>query len=385
MQTQLPQKIWDETLLQLSKQSDVSQMAEVLGVVSSVLAIATVAVQLSISTYETIASFRSQRQDIQDVQSDLAALTVVLEHILKQGEATPDDQRFETLKVPLSCCEKILREIHESLAECTRHAKDHRDSVRTWLKLHYREKSFNEAKERLSSYKATLCVAFDTMNMYTCHLTPLASALLTLFRQAQQVTQNSLDEITKLIDRTREELEDQLDQVQERITAAEGSLRAILEAEHQQIQLCLKSLRESQTSREKNAKITITNNTATGANSRMIAGTDTAQPTFDLSVTHNRADAGASMAAGVHSSEVLKALLQQSSAPASVVSIVQSMQMGNFNPASSDVQELLQRQASPRTETTVASTRRIEEVHQSADGIAPASSMLEDHEYTHYS
>ena len=141
-------------------------MAEVLGAVSSVLAIATVTLQLSKSAYETISSFRSQRQDVSDVQSDLATLAGVLEFVGEQAKASPNDRRLEALRGPLSCCQTIVQDIHESLAQCTRHAQDQRGSVRTWLKLRYHEKGFVEAKERLSSYKATLCIALDTMNMY---------------------------------------------------------------------------------------------------------------------------------------------------------------------------------------------------------------------------
>lgn len=143
-----------------------SKMAEVLGAVSSVLAIATVALQLSKSAHETIASFRSQRQDVADIHSDLGTLSVVLELIRDRAEGSPDDERLDVLRGPLSCCRTVLQDIHDSLAECTKHAKDQRESVRTWLKLRHREKSFTEAKQRLSSYKATLCVAFDTMNVY---------------------------------------------------------------------------------------------------------------------------------------------------------------------------------------------------------------------------
>ena len=140
-------------------------MADPLSVTSSVLAIATVAFQLSKSTYTTISSFRSQRQDVQAIQSDTAALAFVLELICRQIEKSPKDKHFDALKEPVLCCTTILKDIHDCLAECTRHAKNERDSVRTWLKLQFREKTFAEMKERLSSYKNTLCVAFDTINL----------------------------------------------------------------------------------------------------------------------------------------------------------------------------------------------------------------------------
>ncbi|KAK5069368.1 hypothetical protein LTR51_008618 [Lithohypha guttulata] len=306
-------------------------MAKVLGVGSSVLAIVTVALQLSKSSYETITGFRSQRKDVEEIQGDLSALVVVLELVREQAEGSPDDGRLKPLCDPLQCCQTILQEIHDMLEQCTKHSKDHRESVRTWLNLRYRAKSFNDAKQRLSSYKSTLTIAFNSINM-----------------RDQQTTQTSLDELGKLTDRTREELEDQLDQVHGQIGRLEASMQATLEIDQKQIQSCLSSLEKAQEVRDTKAQIAVSQNIAVGENARLIAGTDTAQPTFNLSVMYNQAQEGASMAAGVHSPEVLKALLQHRSASPSVVSIVQSIQMGEFNPNSPAVQDLLRQRSQER-------------------------------------
>jgi hypothetical protein len=207
-------------------------------------------------------------------------------------------------------------------------------------------------------------------HVYLSHFAAFVSRFTDITRQAREATQLSLDAIAKLADRTREELEDQLYQVQEQINTTKETLRVILEADREQIQSCLKSLQAAQRSWEKKAHIIIADNTAIGVNTRMIAGTDTIQPTFDLSVTQNRAENGAAMAAGVHSSEVLKTLLEQSSTPAPVVSLVQAMQMGNFDTRSRDVQALLQRSGTVQTDTNMAEPGRIEEEHTSASRIA---------------
>lgn len=108
-----------------------TRIAEVLGVVSSVLAIATVALQFSKSSHEIISSFRSQYQDVKDVQTDLANLASILEHVRIQAEGSLNDQRLEVLRGPILYCRTILQDIHESLIQYTKHAKDHRKSVRT--------------------------------------------------------------------------------------------------------------------------------------------------------------------------------------------------------------------------------------------------------------
>ena len=129
-------------------------------------AIATVALQLGKASYDTISGFRSQRQDVVDIQSDLSVLAVVLVLIRTQAKGVPNDRRLEPLREPLSCCRHILQDIHETLAQCTKHAKSHRESIRTWLSLQYHDKSFIEAKQRMPNYKVTQCSAFDAMNMY---------------------------------------------------------------------------------------------------------------------------------------------------------------------------------------------------------------------------
>lgn len=140
-------------------------MAEVVGAVASVLTIATVALDLSRSTYNIVTSFQSQRKDVDEIKSDLSTLTMILGEIQQQVGSSPDDGRFEPLRKPLQCCQAILQEIHDTLEKCTRHSKGKRESVRTWLNLRYREKGFNDAKQRLASYKSTLAIAFDTMTM----------------------------------------------------------------------------------------------------------------------------------------------------------------------------------------------------------------------------
>lgn len=185
-----------------------------------------------------------------------------------------------------------------------------------------------------------------------------------------------MDDLTRLTERTREELEDQLDELQGQISTAAGSLQTTLNTDRADLQACLKSLEEAQVLRETTARVDVSDNTATGENTRMIAGTDTAQPTFHLSVTHNRAADGASMAAGVHSADVLKALLQQSAAPASTVSIVEMMQTGRFDVSSPAVQDLLRQQTPEHRSGTMP--RRIEQAHDSSDrGISLQSERTE--------
>jgi hypothetical protein len=142
-------------------------MAEAIGAASSILALTIFAYNTSKSLYEAVSSFRSQRRTIQDVQTDLGSLVAVLGLIREQTQGSEDDTKFEPLRQPVQCCTTTCQDMQEMLDECTKHAKDGRDSIRDWLNMQYHEKSFQDMKQRLASYKSTLSIAFASINMYT--------------------------------------------------------------------------------------------------------------------------------------------------------------------------------------------------------------------------
>lgn len=139
-------------------------MAEV-GFVSGLLTLAVFAFDTSKSLYEAVSSFKSQRKTIKDLQTDLSSLIAVLGSIRKQLEAPQEAARLEPLRQPLESCLTTCQEMREMLDICTRHSAEGQDSVRTWLSMRYREKSFEDMKQRLASYKSTLCIAFGSINM----------------------------------------------------------------------------------------------------------------------------------------------------------------------------------------------------------------------------
>jgi hypothetical protein len=144
-----------------------TKMAEAIGAASSILALTIFAYNTSKSLYEAVSSFRSQRRTIQDVQTDLGSLVAVLGLIREQAQGSEDDTKFEPLRQPVQCCTTTCQDMQEMLNECTKHAKDGRDSIRDWLNMQYHEKSFQDMKQRLASYKSTLSIAFASINMYT--------------------------------------------------------------------------------------------------------------------------------------------------------------------------------------------------------------------------
>ena len=140
-------------------------MAEAVGLASGLLTLIVFTFDASKSLYEAISSFKSQRQTIQDVLADLDALVMVLATIREQAQHPAEAAKLELLRQPLECCATTCEEMREMLNVCSAHSKDGQSSVRDWLKMRYREKSFDDMKNRLSSYKTTLVVAFQSINL----------------------------------------------------------------------------------------------------------------------------------------------------------------------------------------------------------------------------
>jgi hypothetical protein len=140
-------------------------MAEAVGLASALLTLVVFTFDASKSLYEAVSSFKSQRQAIKDVLADLDALVTVLATIRKRAQQLAEAAKLESLRQPLECCATTCKEMREMLDACSARSKDGQTSVRDWLKMRYREKSFDDMKNRLSSYKTTLIVAFQSINM----------------------------------------------------------------------------------------------------------------------------------------------------------------------------------------------------------------------------
>jgi len=140
-------------------------MAEAVGLASGLLTLTIFAYDTSKSLYEAVSSFKSQRKTIKDVLADLDSLVTVLENINKQAQRSQEVERLEPLREPLNCCTTTCHEMHEMLDACTTHSKEGRDSVRDWLNMRYHEKSFEDMKKRLASFKSTLSIVFESINM----------------------------------------------------------------------------------------------------------------------------------------------------------------------------------------------------------------------------
>jgi len=194
------------------------------------------------------------------------------------------------------------------LDACTQHTNDVHASVRDWLKMQFHGKSFADMKQRLASYKSTLNIAFASINI-----------------KDHSATQESLTEMKGLIEGTKEDLNDQVEKVEEAIRDAAESLQDRLRADSAQLKGALQTLaRAQQVANATRPQIVIEQN-RTGKDGRAIFGTDVLRSLFDLRVSGNVAEERATMAAGVHSSESLQALLRASGKP-EVALMMQTLQ-----------------------------------------------------------
>ena len=133
--------------------------------------------------------------------------------------------------------------------------------------------------------------------------------------QDHSIAQDSLRDLKDLISGTKEDLEDQLDQVRRAISTADASLREILQDDLARLQSGLDSITRAQRIADTAPPKVIVERNRAGQGSRAIFGTDTSQPQFSLTVSDNEAGLGAVVGAGVHSPQALQALLGNSRTP----------------------------------------------------------------------
>jgi hypothetical protein len=298
-------------------------MAEAIGLASGILTLVLFTYDTSKSLYEAVSSFKSQRKTVKDILTDLDSLVTILASIRVQAQRSSEVTRLEPLREPLNCCATICQEMREMLDACTTHSNKGRDSVRDWLNMRYKEKTFEDVSKRLASYKSTLTIAFQSINI-----------------EYHSTTQESLRNLKDLIGGTREDLEDQLEQVQQTISSGDTSSREILQDDLARLQNSLDSIaRAQQIADTARPEVVIKDNKA-GQGARAINGTDTTQPQFNFAVTGNEAGVGATMSNGVYSQETIQALLANSRTPDLALAL-QALQTQSSNTNHESLQSIL--------------------------------------------
>src|SRR5690349_1350567 len=110
-------------------------MVEPIGIASGALALSIFAFKSSVSLYQSVKSFQSNKREIRDLKEELETLSNVLQS-LPQLASRHEDQ-FKTLCLPLLRCGQACKDFEEVIANCTQHSHQSRTSFRDWAKLQY--------------------------------------------------------------------------------------------------------------------------------------------------------------------------------------------------------------------------------------------------------
>lgn len=136
-----------------------------------------------------------------------------------------------------------------------------------------------------------------------------------LLSQEHSVTQETLTGLEGQISGTKDDLADQLEELQETVKGADASLRAVLNGDMARLQRSLNSIAQAQRVVKNTKPRIIIRDISHGPESRAIAGSDLTRPDFDLTVENVRVGFGATSSAGMYSPDTLQKLLEHSSTP----------------------------------------------------------------------
>ncbi|KAH8648324.1 hypothetical protein BGZ60DRAFT_390547 [Tricladium varicosporioides] len=195
-------------------------MADPISTASGVLALALFAFKSSTVLYQLVDSFRSNQRTVRELKEELEALNGVLQSL--QETIPGADVDLTTLKLPLLRCGKACKDFEAVIIKCTAHSSESRTSFRDWAKLKYLGDDIAGFKNMLAGYKSTISIALSHVNMRTAI-----------------ITTNVLKEYKEMISNTTCDLEEHLEQIDDKLRAISVPGTGISDehmAERQQIQ-----------------------------------------------------------------------------------------------------------------------------------------------------
>ncbi|EXA30551.1 hypothetical protein FOVG_18080 [Fusarium oxysporum f. sp. pisi HDV247] len=146
-------------------------MAEVIGLVSGLLTLATFAHKSVTKVQEAVQSFRCLPRQLRELLSELAELSTVLQD-LSQAPRGDVEVDLSALKITLEQCSRSCEEFERELRACSSRSGQDRTSFRDWAKLTYRGGDGIEGfRQQLIGYKSTIVVALSFANLRTSTIT----------------------------------------------------------------------------------------------------------------------------------------------------------------------------------------------------------------------
>lgn len=133
-------------------------MAEVVGLTSGLVTLASFAFQSSITLYETVKSFNSHPKRVRDLLEELESLIAVLDP-LKDIITTSAGTSLPALDLPLKRCGNACKEFEQQLVKCLSRSGGDRKSFRDWARLRYMSDDIDGFRRLLAGYKLTINIA----------------------------------------------------------------------------------------------------------------------------------------------------------------------------------------------------------------------------------
>ena len=138
-------------------------MAEVIGIVSGLAALAGIAIQSGQLLIQTLNSFQSSKKQVRELKAEVEALVKILESVQQAGNET--DEGFATLKFPVSECGKACKEFEAFISKHAPRSDQERRSFRDWASLTLRGDNIEKLKDKLAANKATITIALADVNL----------------------------------------------------------------------------------------------------------------------------------------------------------------------------------------------------------------------------
>ncbi|CAJ0545146.1 Ff.00g086190.m01.CDS01 [Fusarium sp. VM40] len=146
-------------------------MAEVIGLLSGLLTLATVAHKSVTKVQKAVQSFRCLPRQLRELLSELAELSTVLQE-LSQAPHGNVEVDLSALKITLEQCSRACEDFELELIACSSRSSQDRTSFRDWARLTYRGGDGIEGfRQQLIGYKSTIVVALSFANLRTSAIT----------------------------------------------------------------------------------------------------------------------------------------------------------------------------------------------------------------------
>ena len=191
-------------------------MAEPVSLASGILALSIFAFNSSVSLYQSVKSFQSNKREIRQLKEELETLSNVLQSL--QLLASKDAIQFEALRIPLLRCGKVCEGLEIVIADCTKHSSALKTSFRDWAKLQYAGSDIAGFNHMLAGYKATISIAIGVVNLYLSASTLASYQANTLtYRRTATLSANAVEEFKDTLENTRTDLQDHLETLNDKL------------------------------------------------------------------------------------------------------------------------------------------------------------------------